>query len=459
MQKSAIRRSNTVYCVIVGDIIKSREIDADTREKLLWAAKDVFDRINTEYISSLMATFGMVRGDAFEGILLTQYQAPAIVQEIIKAFYHVEKTTVRVSVVMGQLATTGIDRNEADGPAFHKALADLEEMKDRKSDHWLQVSFDTNSLAQPIIESQLRLLTALTEGWTDRQREIAWEMESRSMQQKLVGKSLGISSSVVNKQLKAANYEAYRLAWKGLEDYLIAIEEQNVANNHEPTKNYASYYSVALRKYKQYEYYEALPLFKKSLTLAIKDLGNDNPQLVSIYNLLAETYAWILKFDEAEKAINESMRLQEKLPKARLKYAETLQNNSIIYYNKNDYIRAEEYSIKALEIAQNTLNEAHPFIGIIYNDLASIYMKQGDFERALSAYSKALDISERFKDNDPIEYAVVKHNIAMCYYNRGDFKSAIPFEEEALEIFEENLPPKHKYMRESQKILVSLQSN
>lgn len=458
MQKPNVRRYNIVYCVIVGDIIKSREIDSDIREKVLRAANDAFDRINTEYISSLMATFGMVRGDAFEGVLFTHYQAPKIVQEIIKAFYLVEKTTVRISVVMGRLTSTGLNRDEADGPAFHKALEDLEKMKERKSDHWLQVSFDTNSLAQPIVESQLRLLTALTEGWTDRQREIAWEMESRSMQQKLVGKALGISSSVVHKQLRAANYDAYHLAWHSLEDYLIAIDEQNVGKQNKPTKNYASYYSVALRKFNQYNYSESLPLFKTSLDLAIKDLGSNDLQLVPIYNKLAETYALSSNICEAEKAIQESMRLQEKLPKARLQYAETLASKARIYCQNRDFAKAREFLEKALEVARNTLNEEHPFIGALSNNLALMYNEFDEPKKALDIYAEALIIAEKGKNDDPVPYAIAKANMASCYYKMENYEQSILFEKEALEIFEENLPPRHKYVQSTQKLLAKYQS-
>lgn len=458
MQKSVGRRNKAMYCVIVGDIIRSREIAPETREKVLYAAKNVFDRINTDYLSSLMAAFGMVRGDAFEGVLLTQYQAPKIIQEIIKAFYRVDKTVVRISVVTGQLTTVGSDRNETDGPAFYQAMDDLEKMKKRKSGHWLQVSFDTDSLAQPIVESQLRLLTALTEGWTDRQREIAWEMEAYSMQQKLVGKKLGISTPVINKQLKAANYEAYKLAWESLEKYLVAVEEATVEDKP-PEKSYLAYYNVGLRRCKQYKFEESLPLLQKSLELAVADLGKDDLQLVPVYNALAEIYTQMSRFSQAEEAIQEAMRLQERLPKARLQYVETLQYKARMFYLAGDYKMEGEYLEEALNIARNILNEEHPIIGQLNNDLALLYREQNEFEGALSIYDSVLASVERGKADAPVDYAMVNYNIALCYYDMRKFKEAVSYTEEALAVFEENLPPNHEYIQNSRELLSDCKSH
>ena len=209
-----------MYCVIVGDIVNSREMSHEVREKVTRAAQEAFDRINAGYADSLVTTFGMVRGDAFEGVMLTTRHAARIVQDIIKAFYREEKTAVRVSVVFGELTVIGDDRNITDGPAFHKAFDDLERMKGRRSTHWLQASFDVGDRVRPLVDSNMALLSALTGGWTERQRETVWAMEEHNCQQKAVSEEMGIPPSVVSKQLKAASFDAYRKAWDGLAEYL-----------------------------------------------------------------------------------------------------------------------------------------------------------------------------------------------------------------------------------------------
>ena len=217
-----------MYCVILGDIVDSRNINDDVRNKIKRSALNTFDQLNKVYSDKLMAPFGLVRGDAFEGVLLTQHDAPQIVQDIIKAFYRTYKTIVRICVVLDELTVTGYDRNEVDGPAFYKALDNLDKLKKNGSNHWLQVSFDVGLYGKSLVDSNLSLLSALTEHWTDRQRETAWIYEEHGNSQKSVSEILGVASSVVNKQLKAAKYDVYRQAWNSLTEYLTMIDEYTV---------------------------------------------------------------------------------------------------------------------------------------------------------------------------------------------------------------------------------------
>jgi hypothetical protein len=215
----------------MGDIINSRDIDEEMRNIVKQTAVNAFKRINTDYNDKLMAPFGLVRGDAFEGVLLTQHNATQVVQDIIKTFYSANKTAVRICVVLGELTVTSHDRNETDGPAFHKALDILEEIKKKRSKHWLQVSFDVGVYGKPLIDSNLTLLSALTEQWTDKQREIAWAIEEHNNSQKAVAELFGVASSVVNRQLKAAKYDVYRQAWNSLAEHLVMIDEFTVTQN------------------------------------------------------------------------------------------------------------------------------------------------------------------------------------------------------------------------------------
>lgn len=212
-----------MYCVILGDIVQSRTIDPEDRALVTHKMKAVLDAVNLRYADCILANFGLVRGDAFEGVLYTQRVAPQIIQELIKGIYAIQKTKVRISAVTDALTVVSSDRNMADGPAFHIAVEQIDKLKKEKSDHWLQVSFVTNTIAQGLVESLVDLLTALTKGWTDRQREIAWAMDDYG-QQAIVSKELRITPGVVSKQVRAANYGAYSLAWKNLTAYLANAE-------------------------------------------------------------------------------------------------------------------------------------------------------------------------------------------------------------------------------------------
>lgn len=462
MRKSAGRRNKAMYCVIMGDIINSREINDDNdntiREKVTRAAQSAFDRINTEYIGSLMADFGMVRGDAFEGVMLTQSYAPKIVRDIIKAFYSVEKTIVRISVVLGELTVIGNNRNITDGPAFHRAQDELERMKKSKSEHWLQVSFDIGPLGQALVDSQLALLTALTEGWTDKQRELVWAMEAHDHYQKAVANKLNMTTANVSKQLKAAGYEAYRKAWDGLEDYLAKMDEYAVEDKPTIEKSYVPYFNVAWRKAQQQaDWQRALKPADESLQLAQKAPGADDSQLIPIYNLLAEIYTMTGQYDKAEETILESLRIQEPMPKARLEYAATMGEKARFLWKKRNYEEAKKTYEDALKIARGVADEGHPFVVELNGNLALIYDLLGDYFSAKNLNNKVLaDMDIR---NDPVNYAAVKYNIAICHYNLDELPEAVRCMEEALRLYEENLPPKHKYMANARESLSQFKSH
>ena len=214
-----------MYCVIVGDIIGSREMDFETREAATEAIKEVLLKINEKYKDAILANFGLVRGDALEGVLTASQYAPPIIQEIIRDVHRTQKVKLRFSVAIDALSVVSSDRNEADGPAFYTAVERLNELKEVKSDHWLQISFVMNTAAQPLLDSFFSLISALTEEWTDRQREIAWAMDESFGGQNAVSEALGISPPAVSKQLKAMHYNVYSWAWLNLEWYLLKMEE------------------------------------------------------------------------------------------------------------------------------------------------------------------------------------------------------------------------------------------
>ncbi|MCL2421751.1 MAG: SatD family protein [Defluviitaleaceae bacterium] len=457
MPKQAARRNKAVYCVIVGDIVNSRGLEPDIREKVTQAAQGIFDRINTDYIGSIMAEFGMVRGDAFEGVMLTQYYAPQIVQDIIKAIYRVAKTKVRISVALGQLTVTDGDRNKTDGPAFHTAFDNLEKLKERQSEHWLQVSFDIGPLAQPLVDSNLALLTALTEGWTDKQREVAWAVEAHGGRHAVASRFLDIPSSVVNKQINAANYNAYKQAWDGLTDYLVNMDEYVTRSIPVSEKSYVPYFNIAQHKLdKKADVEDALPFLKESLKLAKQDLDANDPLLIPILNKLALTYSLLGKNNDAHKAVHESLQLQAAMPKIRIQYAETLYIKARLEYDSNDFLSASGLYQDALDIAHSILDDSHPLFGDIYSDYAILFRDMGEYEKALKYCHVALSIE---KDNiyvPPVSYANTLLNTANCYYAAGDYKQALAFAEESIGLYQDNLPSNHIQIAHAQSVLSSI---
>jgi len=453
----------------MGDIINSRSLEGEVRERVTQAAKRTFDGINTKYRNSLLAHFGMVRGDSFEGVLITQFYAPQIVQDIIKAFYRVEKTLVRVSVVMGQLTVRSSDRNEVDGPVFTDVMAALEKIKERGSTHWLQVSFDIGTLGQSLISSQIGLLTALTERWTDKQREICWiaeEIEGHEAYPKeetkeqelykLVAKRLSITPAVVKKQLNSASYGAYRQAWDGITEYLALMDEYTGKDNVVAQESFMSYFNIAQRKMKQHSFSDAIPLLEKSLTLAKDKLDKSDTQLIQLYISLAVAYSVAKKYQKADDSIQMALSLQESLSKTQ-QYVETLKELSTLHYFKKEYVKAKDVAEKTQSIARDILPYPHPYWGEIFNALSLAYVGINDYEKGLYYSKKDMD-SYNDSPHSVVDYAIALFNVSCSLYFLQRYDEAADAAEKALELYELNLPMNHEYINDTRDMLGLIQN-
>jgi hypothetical protein len=194
-------------------------------------AKSTFEQLNKEYGDCILIPFGLVRGDSFEGVLFRRYDyVPSIVQTIIKSLYKVERTVVRICIVLGELSVLGSNLNETDGPAFHKAADILDEMKATGNLHWLQVSFNISNVENLLVSSIFELLATITMRWSEKQREIVWSTQEHEGYQKEVADLFGISYPVICRQLKVSHYETYCRTWRNLAGYLADIETRNTGD-------------------------------------------------------------------------------------------------------------------------------------------------------------------------------------------------------------------------------------
>ena len=457
-----------MYCVIVGDIIRSKSLDQAKRNESTDAINRVLDYINSKYENSILASFGIVRGDAFEGILFSQQTAPKIIQDIIMGLYE-EDVRVRISAAMGELSVISAERNKADGPAFYSALNRIESLRKSDSDHWFQVSMLTDSIGQPLVDGLLQMIVALTKGWTQKQAKTVWTMIRCENKQSLVSEKLNVAPSLVSKQLKAAQYEAYQAAWKGLEQYLIELEEKAIDPRHiAPT--YTTYYSLANRKTEEEDYSAAIAFYNESLALATEQFGEDSPNLVRIYNGLINAYLESVahgslqhgKRNEYIKIISQYLETtlfcQRSLPKMRLEYARTIALHGDYYYTLRDYNNALSKYAEAIQIMEYCDQSEHPWLYEVYNNIAVIYVRQEEFELASTAYEKVLEHAKRHQENYPLNFAQTLHNVGVFYSKVGRKEDAISMLEDAISVYSDVLSAKDWRVLAAQRNLENLQA-
>lgn len=457
-----------MYCVIVGDIIRSKSLETTKRNESTDAISKILDYINSKYENDILANFGIVRGDAFEGVLFSQQMAPKIIQDIIMGLYD-QDIRVRISAAMGELSVISSERNKADGPAFYTALSLIESLRRDDSSHWFQVSMLTNSIGQPLVDGLLHMITALTKGWTPKQTNIVWTMIKCDNKQIQVSEKLDIKPSVVSKQLKSAQYDAYQLAWLGLEEYLTELEEKTILPA-QANPAYTTYYSLANRKTEQEEFSAAVSLYEKALALALDDFGEDNPNLVRIYNGLINAYLELVQkgsfsLEEKEKYldlikdyINTALNCQKNLPKTRIEHARTIALNGDYLGLLKKYDEALLQHMQAIQIMEYCDHAELGWVAECYNNMGMIYNRKNMKKEALNAYQTALSYAERIRASDPIRYAAAHYNLGLFYVMQKQNEDAIPLLSKALTLFTNLLPSQDSRIDAIKIVLEKLQA-
>lgn len=232
-----------MYCAIFGDMVKSRDVAPIIRDDVQRKMRETLACINEEYAFVVAVPFSIIRGDAFEGVLLSATEGPEIAMRIVRAIHPMR---IRIAFGLGHLSTMpeadNVDVNEVDGPAMYCARAALDditkEMKETtrrgKKTSWFNMviaaeeesRFATSVL---LINGVFTLLSAVTAGWTQKQLKVVWAMADMNGKQRDVAAALGNSPSDISMTLKSANYASYKKAWTALKDFLLlesnAIEQ------------------------------------------------------------------------------------------------------------------------------------------------------------------------------------------------------------------------------------------
>lgn len=183
------------YCVVLGDVVDSREID--DREAFQRTLAETLDATNEEFDDSLQAPFAVLKGvDEIGGVLRTVPPVVEIQRRLARA---VHPQQIRIAAVLGR-----VDVNEGagdvsvmDGEAFARADALLAELE--SDDFTFRLEGDEPVL-DDLLSDEINLLDMLRAEWTERQLEIVTRFDELDSQ-KAVAESLDISPQAVSKAL------------------------------------------------------------------------------------------------------------------------------------------------------------------------------------------------------------------------------------------------------------------
>lgn len=219
------------YIAIIGDIKESKKIK--DRKNVQDKMRSTLKKINEDYKEDISAKFMITLGDEFQGLLCKGENVFTIIEEIQRNMYPIE---IRFGIGVGEILTD-IDSEMAigaDGPGYYNARKAIDFLKQNEqknrtyiSDVRIVIDEDKHSTAE-LLNTILSLLTAVKSNWTERQREIIWDLEKHKDSQEKSAERLGIVQSSVQRSLTNGNYYTYKSAMDTLNHVLQEIRSKDV---------------------------------------------------------------------------------------------------------------------------------------------------------------------------------------------------------------------------------------
>jgi tetratricopeptide (TPR) repeat protein len=222
---------------------------------------------------------------------------------------------------------------------------------------------------------------------------------------------------------------------------LVAIREEK---GKEDEKLALALNELAVVHVNQGRYEEAETLYKRSLKISEKALGEGHVEVATILNNLSALYQIQNRYEEAELLHKRSLEIKEKiLGKEHPDVASSLNNLAELYRIQRRYEEAELLHTRSLKIRQEKLGEDHPDVAITLNNLAVLYESQHRYKEAALLYKQSLAIVKKVLGNEHPYIASSLNNLAKLYYLQGRYAEAEPLYQRALAILNAKFPDGH----------------
>ncbi len=214
------------YISVVGEIVDAQDLHdrAKVQKKLETALED----INRRHEDDISAKFMTTIGDEFQGLVCRGASILAILNEIKNRMHPVK---IRFGIGIGEI-TTEIKEDmaiAAHGPGYEKAREAIRYLRANENKKQTALSdirveaVGDHKERMRLINTIFALITALEYSWSDRQREIIYDMMKHQDKQSGAAKRLGITQSTVQKSLTAGKYYTYKEAVDTLEAVFAEI--------------------------------------------------------------------------------------------------------------------------------------------------------------------------------------------------------------------------------------------
>ncbi len=194
---------------------------------------------------------------------------------------------------------------------------------------------------------------------------------------------------------------------------------------------------------------EALAFLHKTLEIGTDKLGENHPEIASIYENLAAAYANQGGGQSPDEYIEKSLAIR------RQAFGENHPLVAKAYYKmgyygfRNDRDKKLEYMHKALDIQLRLFGESNLDVADSYFSIGTIHGNNGDVDLAIIWENKALAIRQKLLGMKHPDVGHTFNNLAIEYAKKKDFARAIEYFTASGNIFRHNFDENHQFVTRS----------
>ncbi len=452
------------YCMIIGDIINSKEITPSDRYKIQEQLKNELEKINFDYDSEVCSRFMVTLGDELQGGLLNSYHLFDILGRIKKS---IQPYKIRFGIGINYITTHLNYYNSfgSDGPAYHLARKGIEELKLKETFEYGYRFYSDNG-DSTLINSLFNLIDDISSSLTKTQKRYVDIVSSSNCDLSKVAENLNISLSTLSRTLSRANYKLTRETIENIRTYLY--DHYAISNKQD---EFIVSYNKACRYYSNNNYWEAIEEIssKKAnseidilnqsmlLSLCYTAIGENQKAIeiatyilndldaeyihkkIKLFNIIGINYTDLKQLKKAENSFMHAIDLAKNVPDTFSLELYTKANIARLYTAKQEYVSAEKIYLDLL----NTINinfDANQITKIqLMSNLGLIYIKKGEHYRAYKFLTDALSIAEVNLSKNSRSLAILKLHVAEAIVNLSNIKENIKLQNKFKQLIDEFL--------------------
>ena len=266
----------------------------------------------------------------------------------------------------------------------------------------------------------------------------------------LVGQGEEVDSTIINHadSLLDDIYKSYNSPDTNMDYLQEKIKEasqftlKNLGKNSYLYGRAALYYGFILNR--KTDYIAAEKKILESKLAWEKTLDQDDPKIYFLYNILANNYIQLAKYEKAEALHWGIINFRKKkVGPEHQEYLGSIINLGVLYSDMYRLEKAEELFLEAKNTFENKLkNTTHPFYFNCLSNLAGVYYKQADYHKAETILLLNMGIIKDLFGREHPNYQLFRKNIAGIYEAMGQYEKAISYFTESKNFIEKSIGKK-----------------